>query len=61
MKKPYHVRKFYVCDLSEGDFPSCLLEGSWPYSKYMPKPECEKCDLFIEDFMKKHGLKKKKK
>ena len=32
-----------------------------PYVKYLAKPKCENCDIFIEAFMKKHGLKKKEK
>ena len=59
MKKPYKVMKIIICDLI-GE--ACLQHGEfWPYIDDIPKPECEKCDIFIEAFMKKHGLKKKKK
>ena len=51
--------KIIICDLI-GE--ACLQHGEfWPYIDDIPKPECEKCDIFIEAFMKKHGLKKKKK
>lgn len=56
MNKPYKVMKFIICDLANQE-----CGDVWPYSEYMPKPKCEDCDLFIEAFMKKHGLKPPKK
>lgn len=54
MKKPYKVYKIFMCDLTK---KQCGLAN--PYTKYMKKPKCENCDIFIEAFLKKHGLKKK--
>lgn len=56
MKKPYKVYKIFMCDLTKKQ------RGlTRPYVKYLAKPKCENCDIFIEAFMKKHGLKKKEK
>ena len=56
MKKPYRVVKYFICDLID---EYCICNDVvYSYSESMQKPECEKCDIFIEAVMKKSGLKK---